>query len=142
MFSPTELNLLTGGAVVDVDVDALESVTHYSGGYSRSSRTVRTFWRVVRQMSQADKQKLLKFVTSSSRPPALGFAHLRPPFTVHKVACESGALAIIGLGKDVERLPSASTCFNMLKLPNFKREGTMRDKVLTAIRSNAGFDLS
>ena len=142
MFSPTELNLLTGGAVVDVDVDALESVTHYSGGYSRSSRTVRTFWRVVRQMSQADKQKLLKFVTSSSRPPALGFAHLRPPFTVHKVACESAALAIIGLGKDVERLPSASTCFNMLKLPNFKREGTMRDKVLTAIRSNAGFDLS
>ena len=67
--------------------------------------------------------------------------------TVHlaasvRAACESAALAIIGLGKDVERLPSASTCFNMLKLPNFKREGTMRDKVLTAIRSNAGFDLS
>lgn len=46
-------------------------------------------------------------------------------------------------GHDVARLPSASTCFNMLKLPNYRRAGTLRDKLLYAIRNNtSGFELS
>eukprot|EP00793_Prasinoderma_coloniale_P002055 PRCOL_00002563-RA len=141
MFSPGEFNLLTGGAVVDVSVDDLMKHTVLSG-YSATSRTVKMFWRVVRGMSREDRSLLLKFVTSSSRPPALGFGHLRPPFTLHKVACEASPFAVIGLGKDAERLPSASTCFNTLKLPNFKKESTMRSKLLASIRSGAGFDLS
>ena len=45
-------------------------------------------------------------------------------------------------GKDVSRLPSASTCSNMLKLPNYRRASTMREKLLYAINANAGFELS
>ena len=45
-------------------------------------------------------------------------------------------------GKDVTRLPSASTCSNMLKLPNYRRASTMREKLLYAINANAGFELS
>lgn len=58
-----------------------------------------------------------------------------------QVACEKSAFASIG-GKDVERLPSASTCFNTLKLPNYKRSSTMREKLLHAIHSGSGFELS
>ena len=43
---------------------------------------------------------------------------------------------------DVDRLPSASTCYNLLKLPNYRRGSTMREKLLYAISSGAGFDLS
>ena len=64
-----------------------------------------------------------------------------PPFTIAKVDCDASMLAYVG-GKDVDRLPSASTCFNTLKLPNYRRPATLRTKLLYAITSKAGFDLS
>lgn len=42
----------------------------------------------------------------------------------------------------MERLPTAATCANLLKLPNYRRASTMRQKLLYAITANAGFDLS
>nr|GME13099.1 E3 ubiquitin-protein ligase UPL7 [Ipomoea batatas] len=45
-------------------------------------------------------------------------------------------------GQDVDRLPSASTCYNTLKLPTYIRSSTLRAKLLYAINSNAGFELS
>jgi hypothetical protein len=65
----------------------------------------------------------------------------QPPLTIHKVDCGASPLALLG-GKDVERLPSASTCFNMLKLPNYKRLATLKAKLLYAIGAGAGFELS
>ena len=58
-----------------------------------------------------------------------------------QVACEASPLALLG-GADVDRLPTASTCYNMLKLPNYRRASTLKKKLLYAITSNAGFDLS
>lgn len=58
-----------------------------------------------------------------------------------QVDCSASLLAAVG-GKDVERLPSASTCSNMLKLPNYRRANTLREKLLMAINARAGFDLS
>jgi len=46
------------------------------------------------------------------------------------------------VGKDVERLPSAATCFNLLKLPNYKRSATLRRCLVYAVTSNSGFELS
>lgn len=40
------------------------------------------------------------------------------------------------------RLPSASTCFNLLKLPNYQKKCILRDKLRYAITSNTGFELS
>ena len=37
---------------------------------------------------------------------------------------------------------SASTCSNLLKLPNYRRASTLRDKLLYAIRAGAGCELS
>ena len=55
--------------------------------------------------------------------------------------CEASPFAMLG-GKDVDRLATASTCFNTLKLPNYRRLPTMRSKLLYAISSGAGFELS
>lgn len=145
----------------------------------------------------SERCMLLKFVTSCSRAPLLGFKYLQPTFIIHKVcfwtlayefmwnslfgslfftfvllclkvSCDTSLWAAIG-GQDVERLPSASTCYNTLKvefqfsccllantnvpvlfklffwlvqLPTYKRASTMREKLLYAITSNAGFELS
>lgn len=60
---------------------------------------------------------------------------------VAQVDCEASPWAQF-VGQDVERLPSASTCFCTLKLPNYRRAATMREKLMMAIKSGAGFDLS
>ena len=58
-----------------------------------------------------------------------------------QVPCDASPFAALG-GADVDRLPTASTCYNMLKLPNYRRISTLRSKLLYAISAGAGFDLS
>ncbi len=41
-----------------------------------------------------------------------------------------------------EKLPSASTCFNLLKLPNYRKKAILREKLIYAISAHAGFELS
>ncbi len=142
LFNVHELNqMLTGGEGGDIEVEDLQAHAQYSGGYSASSPAVKLFWKVVGGMSAAEKGRLMKFVTSCSRAPLGGFKYLQPPFTMHLVDCDASLLALVG-GKDVDRLPSASTCYNMLKLPNYRRGSTMKEKLLYAINANAGFELS
>jgi hypothetical protein len=83
----------------------------------------------------------LQFVTSTARAPLLGFQHLHPPFTIHKVHGEASAFAWLG-GQDVQRLPTAATCYNLLKLPSYRRRDTLQAKLAYAISSGAGFELS
>ena len=42
----------------------------------------------------------------------------------------------------VGRLPTSSTCFNLLKLPNYRKKSTLKEKLRYAINANAGFELS
>jgi ubiquitin-protein ligase E3 B len=141
LFNAHEFNQLLSGGNHDIDVDDLRRNTKYTGGYSDSSRTIKIFWEVMKGFEPSERCLLLKFVTSCSRAPLLGFKYLQPTFIIHKVSCDTSLWAAIG-GQDVERLPSASTCYNTLKLPTYKRASTMREKLLYAITSNAGFELS
>lgn len=141
LFNANEFNQLLSGGKHDFDVDDLRSNTRYTGGYSEGSRTIKIFWEVVRDFTPSERCLLLKFVTSCSRSPLLGFKHLQPSFTVHKVAGDVPLWATIG-GHDIDRLPSASTCYNTLKLPAYKRHNTLKSKLLYAISSNTGFELS
>lgn len=42
----------------------------------------------------------------------------------------------------VNRLPTSSTCFNLLKLPNYQKRSNLKEKLRYAIHSNTGFELS
>ena len=59
------MNNLTSGT--------LQAHTNYSGGYELTHPTITAFWAVVEDLSEDQKRALLKFVTSCSRPPLLGF---------------------------------------------------------------------
>ncbi|XP_054847107.1 ubiquitin-protein ligase E3C [Eublepharis macularius] len=130
MFDQQEIQVLISGAQVPISLDDLKTFTNYSGGYSADHPVIKIFWRVVESFTDEEKRKLLKFVTSCSRPPLLGFKELYPAFCVHNG------------GSDLERLPTASTCMNLLKLPEFYDENLMRSKLLYAIECAAGFELS
>ncbi|XP_062335188.1 ubiquitin-protein ligase E3C isoform X1 [Osmerus eperlanus] len=130
MFDQQEIQVLISGARVPICLDDLKKFTNYSGGYTATHPVIQTFWEVVESFTDEEKRKLLKFVTSCSRPPLLGFKELYPAFCIHNG------------GNDLERLPTASTCMNLLKLPEFCDQHLMRNKLLYAIESSAGFELS
>ena len=43
---------------------------------------------------------------------------------------------------DGEKLPSAATCFNTLKLPEFRTDAEMREKLLYSIQHGKGFGMT
>ncbi len=130
-FSEPELQVLISGSTMSLDLEDLQSHTKYGGGFTPYSTTVKIFWKVLKSMTPREHAMLLKFITGCERPPPLGFESLRPPFTLQRVALKS----------DESRLPSASTCFNILKLPTYGSQSVMKAKLLLAI-STFGFELS
>lgn len=48
----------------------------------------------------------------------------------------------VGNDDDERALPSASTCFNLLRLPPYRDDETLRAQVLYAIEAGLTFDLS
>lgn len=73
MFNNKELQVLISGAQIPVDVSDLKLHTNYTGGYTPEHPTITAFWKVVDEFNDQQKSQLLKFVTSCSRPPLLGF---------------------------------------------------------------------
>ena len=84
------------------------------------------------EFTPTEQRQLLKFVTSCERAPPLGFEGLQPPFTIQR----------IGISHDNEKLPSASTCFNVLKLPTYSSKAVLKQKLLMSITSGTGFEMS
>ena len=116
---------------------------------------IRWLWDIVEHDFNRNERKLfLKFVTSCSKPPLLGFQALDPPFSIRCVEVaddqDTGdtvgsvikGFLHIGRNKSVIRLPTASTCFNLLKLPNYPKRSVLKEKLKYAINSKAGFELS
>ncbi|CAD7011370.1 unnamed protein product [Ceratitis capitata] len=129
MFSNKELQILISGAEIPIDLVDLRKHCKYGGEYSLDHPSIILFWSVLESFNDLQRRQLLKFVTSCSRPPLLGFKDLDPPFFIQNAG-------------DMERLPTASTCTNLLKLPPFTTEEQMREKLLYAIQSGVGFELS
>jgi ubiquitin-protein ligase E3 C len=135
MFNQSELQTLIGGAAAEIDVEDLRRNTLYGGTYvigddGQEHPTVQLFWSVMRSLPDSERRKVLKFVTSTPRGPLLGFGQLNPRFSIRDS------------GSDERRYPTTSTCVNLLKLPMYRTEGVLREKLLAAVNSGAGFDLS
>ena len=130
MFSPAELRLVLGGSDAPLDVDDWEAHAVYAGGYHPQHPVIRWLWQVLREFDGAHRAMTLKFATSCSRPPLLGFAHLLPQFCVHRATDEEG------------RLPTAATCMNLLKLPPYESLEVLRERLTYAIEAGCGFELS
>lgn len=125
--------MLISGSDVPIDLQDLRRNTVYSGGYAEGQPYIDSFWRVMDTLTEADRRAFLAFVTSVPRPPLLGFASLTPRFGIQRVPITA----------DSDKLPTASTCFALLKLPfAYTSEAVLRDKLLLAIHAGAGFELT
>ena len=135
MFNQSELQTLVSGTSTEVNVSDLRANTQYGGVFAIGDDglehpSIQLFWKVMGELSDVDKKKVLKFVTSTPRAPLLGFKNLLPSFTIR----DSGG--------DQSRLPTTSTCVNLLKLPIFRDEATLKERLLYSVNSGAGFNLS
>ncbi|XP_052798070.1 ubiquitin-protein ligase E3B-like [Mya arenaria] len=155
MFSSPELQKLMSGDTADMDISDLRKHTQYYGGYHNNHKVINWLWDVLeKDFNPKDRAAFLKFVTSCSKSPLLGFAHLEPPFSIRCVEVSDDQDTGDTVGsvlkgffnirkrEPVGRLPTSSTCFNLLKLPNYQKKATLREKLKYAIHSNTGFELS
>eukprot|EP01035_Chromulina_nebulosa_P018995 gene18995-24813_t len=137
IFTPKELQLIISGNNNNlIDFKNFKENVHYSGGYAASQPYIISFWDIVENEFTIDEQcEFLKFVTSCSRPPLLGFQALSPKFCINQVST-------YGDDTIAARLPTAATCMNLLKLPKYSSINELKEKLLYAIKSNSGFELS
>uniref|UniRef100_A0A8C1S9K9 Ubiquitin-protein ligase E3B n=1 Tax=Cyprinus carpio TaxID=7962 RepID=A0A8C1S9K9_CYPCA len=155
MFSTPEVQRLISGDNAEIDLDDLKKHTVYYGGFHSSHRVILWLWDILSSdFSPEERAMFLKFVTSCSRPPLLGFAYLKPPFSIRCVEVSDDQDTGDTLGSVLRgfftirkkepggRLPTSSTCFNLLKLPNYSKKSILRDKLRYAISMNTGFELS
>ncbi|SBT77074.1 ubiquitin-protein ligase, putative [Plasmodium ovale] len=129
LFNANELKTLISGNDKCFDVNDLRKNVVYGGGYNENSKTVLNLFEILNTFSPKEKSLFLMFVTSCSRSPLLGFQELHPKFCIFRVM-------------DYNRLPTASTCVNLLKLPDYLTKEALYKNLITAIHGTQGFDLS
>ena len=112
----------------EVDVDLLARVTEYEGGYNEETPVIRYFWEVLREMTNVDRKLFLQFVWARSCLPSKE-SDFEAPFKIIKDSRRhesSGSICF---------LPSASTCFFNLTLPEYDTKETLRKKLSFAIQN-------
>ncbi|KAK2076830.1 hypothetical protein QBZ16_005056 [Prototheca wickerhamii] len=134
-FSGPELQALISGGGQGIDVGDLAAHTAFGGGYAPDHPVIRRLWSVLEAFTPPEQALFLRFVTSCPRPPLLGFQYLHPPLSIQMSGSEQDKEALT-------RLPTASTCMNLLKLPPYQSTETLREKLRYAIAAGAGFELS
>jgi len=136
--------LIAGVAEIDdAVVEDWRANTCYEGGYHASHPTVKAFWAVVQnRFSPRQRGALLRFIHGSSRAPAHGFASLRGyqgqphPFTVQWEAAPAR-----GAEECREAYPRPRTCFNTLRLPDYRSAEEVERRLKAVISETAaGFD--
>ncbi|KRT78249.1 hypothetical protein AMK59_6682 [Oryctes borbonicus] len=129
LFNHNELQVIICGDMEEINIEDMKSNTVYEGEFNGAHPTIILFWKIVEKFTDSQKKQLLKFVTSCSRPPLLGFKELNPSFCIQSSGSE-------------DRMPTASTCLNLLKIPVIREEELLRNKLISAIEQQAGFELS
>jgi len=144
LFAAHELQKIISGDDRGLDVSSFKATMQYAAGYHPSQPIMQWFWEIVEKDLTQDQQcKLLKFMTSCSRQPLLGFSSLEPAPCIQQIRLPEALF----LQEPVEilkkaPLPTSSTCMNLLKLPNYRSKELMRIKLVAAIESGAGFELT
>uniref|UniRef100_A0A915BKB0 E3 ubiquitin-protein ligase n=1 Tax=Parascaris univalens TaxID=6257 RepID=A0A915BKB0_PARUN len=130
VFDGDQLELILSGTV-EIDIEDWRENTEYKGGYYAEHVCIEWFWNTVYEMSNADRLKLLQFVTGTSSIPYDGFRALRgsngpKKFTIEKWGSE-------------DSLPRAHTCFNRLDLPPYPTQQRLSAKLRIAINESVAY---
>ncbi len=107
----------------EIDVELLRKVVEYEG-YDENDAVIKYFWETLREMTTHEKKLFLQFVWARSRMP-LKESDFEAPFKIQRSSRSSSN----------DALPSASTCFFSLSLPEYRSKEILREKLLFAINN-------
>uniref|UniRef100_A0AC35EV12 HECT-type E3 ubiquitin transferase n=1 Tax=Panagrolaimus sp. PS1159 TaxID=55785 RepID=A0AC35EV12_9BILA len=130
IFNAEQLELVLSGTA-EINIEDWRENTEYKGGYFDEHVVIKWFWNTVYGMSNADRLKLLQFVTGTSSVSFEGFKALRgsnglKKFTIEKYGTEYS-------------LPRAHTCFNRLDLPPYPTHQILISKLHIAINESSSY---
>ncbi|CAH8870783.1 unnamed protein product [Trichobilharzia szidati] len=129
LFDERELELLLSG-MPEIDIDDWEKNTVYLK-YTRSSKQVIWFWKLVKKLDNEHRARLLQFVTGTCHLPLGGFSEL--------TGSGGRQLFCIERTGDEQWLPRSHTCFNRLDLPPYRSYDQLCEKLQMAIEETKGF---
>ena len=125
LFNADTLQSVVEG-IQTIDISEMRHITDYNG-WDSTHQSIKDFWSIVESFDNLRKRKLLEFVTASDRVPVGGMKNL--VFIINKN----------GVGD--ERLPSSSTCYGVLMLPQYTSKDAMKEKLEMALDNTEGFGL-
>lgn len=130
MFNGPELQMLISGGSSRINISDLKANTLIYD-FPANDTTISDLWDILENdFTEEERRLFIKFVTSVPKAPLLGFGALVPNFAIRRAS------------NDQNRLPTASTCVNLLKLPHYTSRAVLKKKLLDSIHAEAGFDLS
>ncbi|ETN64583.1 E3 ubiquitin-protein ligase HECW2 [Anopheles darlingi] len=132
VFDASELEFVISGTV-EIDLRDWCENTEYRGGYHASHPVIVWFWKALFTFSNAQRLRLLQFVTGTSSVPHDGFAGLRGATGMRRFCVEKW--------DKVDALPRAHTCFNRLDLPPYPSLGILYEKLLMAVEETDTFGI-
>eukprot|EP00055_Hartaetosiga_balthica_P008981 m.34748 g.34748 ORF g.34748 m.34748 type:complete len:920 (-) comp6553_c0_seq1:1143-3902(-) len=128
-FNADELAALITGTK-RYNLEDWKSNTEYSG-FKEDDDVILWLWEYIEGASEKEQSELLQFCTGSTRVPLEGFQALQGSDGPRKFC--------VSKMDDLERLPSAHTCFNRLELPPFPTKDMMLQRLHTAMSNAQGF---
>lgn len=132
LFDPAELDLLLCGPD-ELDVDDWEKHTQHSAELL-AHPTRRWFWEIVRELTDAQRRRLLRFATGCDRAPVAGFAALAGDSgRACRFALHSVALRADGGGGRLRALPVA----NRIEVPLYAHREELRAALLAVVDQEA-----
>ena len=111
----------------DIDVDLLQNIVEYEG-YNKNDEIIKNFWDILREMTSDERKLFVQFVWARSRLP-MKESDFEDPFKILKDTKSNRK------GESQTALPSASTCFFSLSLPEYSSKEILRQKLLFAINN-------
>jgi len=130
VFSAREFEGMLSG-LDTVDVDDWRANTTYRGKYAKhgeNHEVVDWFWKLVKELDQEKRGRLLQFSTGSARVPIEGFKALRGDDGMQLLF----SIESVPLNQSI--YPRAHTCFNRLELPLYQNEEELRKYVTEVIQ--------
>jgi hypothetical protein len=147
LFCPAELQAACVGSPLLTHQDVLANIVRPTShgptedadvAAERDQRLWDQFEAAVLQLSADELSSLVQFVTGSPVVPYEGMGALSPPLSLARIRP--------AFGTDTDdlclRVPSASTCFNSLRIPLYPDTETMVAKLRLALTQTVGFQLS
>eukprot|EP01054_Gregarina_sp_Poly1_P010988 Gregarina_sp_Poly_1__10987@NODE_86_length_15241_cov_18_317385_g74_i0_p1_GENE_NODE_86_length_15241_cov_18_317385_g74_i0NODE_86_length_15241_cov_18_317385_g74_i0_p1_ORF_typecomplete_len4830_score742_07HECT/PF00632_25/2e40ZZ/PF00569_17/2_5PspA_IM30/PF04012_12/1_2PspA_IM30/PF04012_12/9_4e03_NODE_86_length_15241_cov_18_317385_g74_i075214860 len=138
-----EMQLMTCG-YSDIDLDLLKKHTLIRSNLNdptKSGRLINWFWSIVEEMDQEQRRSFVRFISGLSRLPQNWSDPNRTSYGEFEVRIQNVSEFDEDASDIDKRLPTATTCFSVLKLPPYSERRILKARLLTAITVCADIDL-